>query len=218
MRARRPPEGSTAACWAVCHTATMRPKALAATATAAIALLLAAGCGGSDDAGSETSTTTTEAGRSESTTTTEASTTTEQAEPPTGPVTYTSGEATVEITGGDEDTATLDLSLDDDDDNELDPGEGSLDLVWVDDDENSLKVSVTATGVDVGPIDAFVRIEIGGFEKPYVDSLHTLCDVEITTYAAETIEGEYNCEGLAGFSTSTDGQTIDVEGSFSANA
>lgn len=179
-------------------------------------VVVLSGCGSRDDDGDagETGTTTT-AVTTAAPTTTGATTTTEAA---TEAVTYTDGSATVEITGGDESAASLELSLDPDGDNALDPEEGDLDIVWVDPDGNSLEVSVTNTGVEEGTLDAFVRVEVGGPDNPYVDSLHDKCEVEVTALDDTSIEGEFTCQGLAGFGEDNTDQTVDAEGTFTATA
>jgi hypothetical protein len=140
------------------------------------------------------------------------------AEGPEEPVEFARGTATVEITGSDEDEQSWELELDTELENILDPEGGDLELRWTDDSDNALKVGVTYTGVEVGVVDAFVRVEVGGFRRPYVDPVHTLCRVEVLELAADSLDGTLECEGLVGFSDETDQQTLDVEATFSAGS
>ena len=131
----------------------------------------------------------------------------------TGPVTFTEGEASVEVTGDITESFTATV----DEESTFDPDDNEHDLLFVDPDGNGLRVSVQLEdGADESP---FVAIGLPGtslFDENYFpDAFNTLCDVEVTEASTTSIEGSFSCEDLE---SGEGDQTIDATGTFSARA
>jgi len=215
-----------------------------ALAVAVAIAVTACGVSGGEDANEPVDTTTTEAGAStttegrtstteDRTSTTEDDTTTttggDDLDPaircqrgpdttsddaPAGGVTYETGWAALSWTDDDGELVCHELTLDTDDDNELGDGARDLDLRFVDESgEIALVISVTSTKVAQGPIDAFVRVEDAS--KAWVDPLHSLCEVEITSIDATSVSGIAGCDTLEAWS-GTDDDLTEIGATFSA--
>ncbi len=172
------------------------------TAAALAAVALAAGaCGGDEPTVTPT------------TATTAATTSSTPAPDVTGPVTFTQGEASVDVTGDRTESFTATV----DDESTFDPEDNEHDLLFVDADGNALRVTVQLVdGADESP---FVAVGLPGtslFDENYFpDAFNSKCDVEVTSASPTAIEGSFSCEQLE----RGDGQeTIDATGTFSASA
>jgi hypothetical protein len=173
--------------------------------------LVASACGGSQPEAPATRTT---SAAPEPTTSAPEPTTAEPTTPaPTGPVTFTVGEAHVETTGD----VTASFTVPVDAESTFDPEDNEHDLLFLGEDGNALRLSVQIEdGDDEHP---FIAVGMPGtslFDKKYFpDQLNTQCDVQISVGSPTRIEGSFTCDDLE----RGDGkQAIDVTGTFAATA
>jgi hypothetical protein len=174
---------------------TMLNRSLRSTIAVLAAVLLLPACGGDDSDTADTTTT--------------ATTTT-----PAPPGAFSTGEASVQVTGDVEAEFTAPIDVGESVYNEED---SEHDLLFLAEDGNALRVTVQAPeGVDEEP---FIGIGLPGtslFDENYFpDQFNTRCEVELTTATPTAIEGSFRCNDL----DRGDGeQTIDAVGTFSASA
>jgi hypothetical protein len=132
---------------------------------------------------------------------------------PTGPVTFTQGEASVDVTGDRTESFTATV----DDESTFDPDDNGYDLLFVDDDGNALRVGLDwETGADDSP---FIAVGLPGtslFDENYFpDQFNSKCQVEVTSATPFAIEGSFSCEDLERGDAK---EMIDATGTFSATA
>jgi hypothetical protein len=188
----------------------MRSK-LPAFALLAFAVVATA-CGGSQpDAPATTQPATSAPEPTTAEATTAAPTTAEPTTAPTGPVTFTVGEAHIETTGDVAKTFTIPVDAE----STFDPEDNEHDLLFLGENGNALRVSVQ---VEEGDDDApFIAVGMPGTslfdEKYFPDQWNSQCEVELAMATPTQIEGSFTCDVLE----RGDGkQVIDVTGTFQA--
>jgi hypothetical protein len=133
---------------------------------------------------------------------------------PTVPVTFTSGEATVTVTGSVDEEFTADV---DETDSTYDPSDAEHEILWTNEDGRALRLTITATGTEVQ--DAFIAIGVPGLsiddELYFPDAFHTQCTVTLSRASPTELKGEFTCTEL----DSADGtKQVDANGTFEASA
>jgi len=140
----------------------------------------------------------------------EVATTTTASSGPTALVTYTSGEASVTASGGSAPAGTFDAPLDE---GAYDPSD-EMELKFRASDGKGLLITWRA-GQSPEADDAFVRVDLSaGVDGWYPDAIHTQCDVTVTQFTEDSVEGSIECKDLPG---GQDQQIGQVEATFSAS-
>jgi hypothetical protein len=172
--------------------------------------ILGAACGGDADEAPPTAAAPTSVPAA-----TEASPTAEDS--PSGPITFVTGDAHVELSGDNEET--FDAPLDAGVENVYDPATAEFELRWRNDEGRALLLTGTFSPDGTTLDDAFVGIGAPGtslFDEEFSpDAFHSQCTVEVSSFDGSAIEGDFQCAELErGDGT----KVIDATETFSASA
>lgn len=133
----------------------------------------------------------------------------------TGPITYTRGEAEVEVSGAQDVTFTATLESAE---SGFDPEDSQANLEYRSGEGQLLRLTLTFDEESLS--DAFLAVGLGGDsiadEEYYPDAFHTQCAVTIESFDQTSVEGVFTCTEIP--SAVDEDKTISTNGSFSASA